>query len=144
MDNGKYIWTDAIEGNVLTTISTRVIPKFKSKKGYENINCGSEFKKKTTPSFPYIHIRRLPGIERGQTLEKNGIESILTTFQIDVYSNVGESVCKDISNYIAGIMTENHMFSMVGEPYADYESTDEYRYVARYRRVISKDDYITW
>jgi hypothetical protein len=144
MDNGKYIWTDAIEGNVFTAINARVIPKFQSKKGYESINCGTELKKKTTPNFPYIHIRRLPGAERGQTFEKKGIESIMTTFQIEVYSNAGESVCKEISNYIADIMTENLMFSMVGEPYPDYESTDEYRYVARYQRTISKDDYIKW
>jgi hypothetical protein len=136
------MWNDAIKNNIYAAINTRVLGKFSSK--YPNINCGTELKKSSTPKFPYVLIRRLQGAEAGQTLEKNGVDAILTTFQIEVFSNNGEGVCEEISNYIADIMTGNIMFSMVGEPYPDYESTDEYRYVARYQRVISKDDYMKW
>jgi hypothetical protein len=140
----SYIWNDAIKGNVYTAINERVVPKFKSQKHYEGINCGTVLKKDTTPTFPYVLIKRLQGTEVGQTLEKDGIDAILTTFQIEVFSNYSESVCENISNYIASIMTEKLRFTMVGEPFADYESTDEYRYIARYQRTIGRDDYMTW
>jgi hypothetical protein len=136
------MWTSAIKSNVYTAINTRVLAKFKSK--YSNINCGTELKRKTTPKFPYVLIKKLPGTEEGQTLDKKGVNAILTTFQIEVYSNVSESICDEISNYIADIMTGNLKFSVMGEPYPDYESTDEYRYVARYSRLIGASDIIKW
>lgn len=135
------MWTSAIKSNVYTAINTRVLAKFKSK--YSNINCGTELKRKTTPKFPYILVRKLQGAEQGETFD-GGVNAVTSTFQIEVYSNVSESVCEEISNYIADIMTENLKFSMMGEPFADYESTDEYRYVARYSRLIGASDIIKW
>jgi hypothetical protein len=126
---------------VYTAINTRVLAKFKSK--YSNINCGTDLIRKTKPNFPYVLVRKMQGTEEGKTLD-SGVNAILTTFQIEVYSNVSESVCEEISNYIADIMTGNMMFEMVGEPFADYENTDEYRYVSRYRRIIGASDIIKW
>jgi hypothetical protein len=126
---------------VFTAINTRVVAKFKAK--YPNINCGTSLKKQTTPKFPYVQISKLQNSENARTFD-NGLNAITSGFQIEVYSNSSESICEEISNYIADIMTGNMAYTMIGDPYPDYDSTDEYRYIARYQRVIGKDDYMKY
>jgi hypothetical protein len=130
------MWNDAIKSKIFTTIKVKCKTKF----SLTDSNFGTNLISKTTPKFPYICIHRLPGSEVGHTLDKTGVNGILTTYQVDVYSNDKESTCDEISGYIADIMVGDFMFKMTMEPYPDYSSTDEYRYVSRYQRVIGASD----
>jgi hypothetical protein len=123
--------------NVFYNISTKVKEKFPE---MTDENFGKYLVNNKKPTFPYVLVHRLPGSEVGHTLDKTGVNGILTTFQIEVFSNDSEDVCDKISSYIADIMVGDLMFEMVGEPYPDYTSTDEYRYVSRYRRVVGASD----
>jgi hypothetical protein len=125
--------------NVFYTIRYKVKEKF-TKYKLTDENFGKYLINGKKPKFPYVLVHRLPGLEVGHTLDKTGVNGILTTFQIEVFSNDSEDVCDKISSYIADIMVGDLMFEMVGEPYPDYTSTDEYRYVSRYRRVVGASD----
>jgi hypothetical protein len=136
------VWTDVIKIGVFNGINTRVVKQFKSK--YPNINCSTTQKTTTSPKFPYVQITKLEGVEQGATFDKDTINAVLSTFQIDVFSNDGEEVCEEISSYICEVMTGKLRFTMVGEPIANYENEDVCRYTARYRRLFAYNDKMTW
>lgn len=133
------MWNDAIMFNVFYNISDKVQKKFLDYKMTDE-NFGKRLVNNKKPTFPYVLVHRLPGTEVGHTLDKTGVNGILTTLVIEVFSNDSEDVCDKISSYIADIMVGDFGFEMVGEPYPDYTSTDEYRYVSRYRRVVGASD----
>lgn len=132
------LWNDAVKSTLYTVIKAKLTAKYG--KTYSDMSFGTDLISKSTPKFPNISIHRLPGVELGHTLDKTGINGILTTYQIDVSSNKSESVCSELAGYIAEIMVGDFMFEMVGEPYPDYESTDTYKYTMRFRRAIGASD----
>lgn len=133
------MWNSAIMDNVFYTIRYKTQNKFTKYKMTDE-NFGKRLINNKKPTFPYVLVYRLPGSEVGHTLDKTGVNGILTTLVIEVFSNDSEDVCDEISSYITDIMVGDFGFEMVGEPHPDYKGTDEPRYVSRYRRVVGASD----
>ena len=130
------MWTSDIQSVVLTRIKTEGLKNLKSK--YPNIQFSTSSKKATEPKFPTVYVKRMQGAERGQTLEGNTVNAILSTFQIEVTDNISDDRAQEVADVVYGIM-KSMLYEAVGEPFPDNKDST-YRNVARYRRVIGYND----
>lgn len=91
------------------------------------------------PSFPAVLIKELPSSERGMTLDNDGINAVLYSTQIEVYSNKSQGDCKRVMKSIVEILKQMQ-FTIYDMP--SFDNTDVYRMVIRARRMIGGNDII--
>lgn len=101
-----------------------------------NSNVSDEGIKKQ--KFPNVYIEKLQGQPRGRTLEDTRVNGILMPFQIEVATNTNQTDAEIIAYVIADIMIDMG-FDMIGEPIPD-NSSDVYRYISRWQRLIGFGD----
>ena len=118
------MWTSDIASMVFTRIKVEATKKLKSK--YPNINFTTSDQVRTEPTFPNVYVKRLQGSERGQTLDGESVNSILSSFQIEV-ADIVFSIMKKMK------------YEAIGLPFQD-NIDGVHRNVARYRRIIGYND----
>ena len=91
------------------------------------------------PIFPNTLVKKLPGSERGSTLEGRNLDAILLTVQIEVTDNRLQSNSDEVSDILCGYMKDMR-FQVIGDPTPDESDPAVYRTIARYRRVFGASD----
>ena len=132
------MWISNISSIVFTRVKVDGLKKLKTK--YPNIYFTTSDKAQKNPEFPTVYIHELPGKENGNDLENSFINSAIFTFQIEVTDNVSQNRTREVMDEIMGIMKKMR-FSVVGMP--EFNNTDTYRGIARFRRTIDWNDNIT-
>lgn len=89
------------------------------------------------PSFPTVVVREVGGVERGMTLENDGINAILYTMQVDVYSNTREQDAKRVMKSVVECL-KKLQFTIIAMP--EFNNTDVYRCTLRAQRMIGAND----
>lgn len=131
------MWTSKIlPSKVFTRIKSEGTKELK--KSYPNIFFTTSSKAQTDPKFPTVYVKRMPGAERGQTLDGTTVNAILSTFQIEVIDNESDTRAQEVADVVYGIM-KSMRYQMLGEPIAD-NTDDAYRNVARYQRIVGYND----
>lgn len=131
------MWTKYIKSIVFTRIKTEGTAKLQ--KQFPNIYFTTSDKVSTTAKFPTVYLKKLQGAERGRTLDGTTVNGVLAGFQIDVIDNKSDNNAENVSDVIGDIM-KSMGFEMVGDPFPNSQSTDEYRFTARYQRLIGASD----
>ena len=130
------MWTSDIASMVFTRIKVEATPKLKIK--YPNINFTTSDQVRTDPTFPNVYVKELQGSERGQTLDGESVNAILSSFQIEVADNVSDNRAREVADIVFLIM-KKMKYEVIGLPFQD--NTDGvHRNVARYRRIIGYND----
>lgn len=93
----------------------------------------------TNPKFPTVHLKKLQWPEEGRTLDGTEVNGVLASFQIDVIDNKSDNNAENVADVICDIM-KSMRFEMVGDPFPNSQSTGEYRYTARYQRIVGAGD----
>lgn len=138
------MWIKIIQSKVFASAQSKGRERLKktydytSKKKFDSVNFTTSSKTLTNPKFPTVYLKKLQGQPRGRTLEDTKVNAILTTFQIEVYTNTNDTDAGIIADAMADIMIEMG-FDMIGEPYAD-NSENVYRNVSRWQRLIGFGD----
>ena len=130
------MWTSDIASIVFTRIKVEATEKLKSK--YPDINFTRSNKVRVEPTFPNVYVKKLQGSERGQTLDGQTVNAILSSFQIEVADNVSDNRAQEVADVVYEIM-KNMRYEAIGEPFED-NIDDTHRNVARYRRIIGYND----
>lgn len=131
------MWTKYIKSIVFTRIKTEGTAKLQ--KQFPNIYFTTSEKVSTTAKFPTVFVKKLQNAEKGRTLDGTTVNGVLAGFQIDVIDNKSDNNAENVSDVIGDIM-KNMGFEMVGDPFPNSQSTDEYRFTARYQRLIGASD----
>lgn len=130
------MWTSDIASMVFTRIKVEATQKLRSK--YPNINFTTSDKVRTEPIFPNVYVKELQGSERGQTLDGESVNAILSSFQIEVADNVSDNRAREVANVVFLIM-KKMKYEAIGLPFPD-NIDGVHRNVARYRRIIGYND----
>lgn len=130
------MWTSDIEYKVLAKLRVEGTKKLKSK--YPNINFTNEDTASDVPLFPTVYIKKLPGAETGEDLERTFVNGYVSGFQIEVITNTTDRDAQTVADVCYGIM-KSMAYSMVGEPVPNNTATTK-RNVARYQRNIDYND----
>lgn len=130
------MWTSKIPAKVYTRIKTEGTKKLKKK--YPNICFTTSSKVQSEPKFPTVYVKRMQGAEKGQTLDGQSINAILSTFQIEVSDNQSDERAQDVADTIYAIM-KSMGYQVLGEPIPD-NTQDTCRNVARYQRLVGAND----
>ena len=99
--------------------------------GYEIVNGGTTYPS-TKVAFPYIYFYLLDAPTKLTTLS-NTEEGIMTTYQIEVYSDKGMNSARKIAKEIRAYMIRNGFTCATFMPVQS--ATNVSRFVARYRRL---------
>jgi len=130
------LWTTDIEYLVLAKL--RAIVGKKLKADYPNLNFTNEDTASTQPKFPTVYIKRLPGGETSQDLERTSINGIVSGFQIEVTTNTKQRDAQVVADECCLVM-KSMSYEMIGEPVPD-NTPQIKRVVARYRRNVDYND----
>lgn len=130
------MWTSDIASIVFTRIKVEATEKLKNI--YPSINFTTSDQVRTDPTFPNVYVKRLQGSERGQTLDGESVNAILSSYQIEVADNVSDRRAQEVADIVYSIMKKMR-FECIGEPFPD-NIEGVHRNVARYRRIIGYND----
>ena len=131
-------WITQLTPIVFTRIKNGITKKTKETYGLENKNFSTSESSKTSPVFPFVHVKQLQSVEQGKDLEGTSINGGLFTYQIRVTDNQSEEAVKKITNEIINVM-KKMSFEVTSIPI--FENTENaYRCVARFRRQIDQND----
>lgn len=130
------MWTSDIASMVFTRIKVEATKKLKSK--YPNINFTTSDQVRTEPTFPNVYVKELQSSERGQTLDGESVNAILSSFQIEVSDNVSDNRAREVADVVFLIM-KKMKYEAIGLPFQD-NIDGVHRNVARYRRIIGYND----
>ena len=131
------MWTKYIKSIVFTRIKTEGTAKLKAT--FPDIYFTTSNKVPTNPKFPTVYLKKLQGAEKGRTLDGKTLNGVLASFQIDVIDNKSDNNAENVADVIGDIM-KSMRFEMVGDPFPNSQSTEEYRFTARYQGVIADED----
>ena len=134
------MWTNKITSFIFTELKKRGLERLSAKTEYANAFFTTSSKVQTTAKFPTIYLEKLPGAERGRTLEKGVPNAIDSAFQVIITDNVNQFRANDVADIVSDIMNE-----LGYEPMQDPTPTasqDTYQNIARYGRTIGKDEKI--
>lgn len=124
-----------IENRVYTRVKKLVTDKLKTK--YPKITFTDSDKIPAKVNYPYIVIHEMESQEVGQDLDNTTINAILSNFEITCYSDTSQDTNKEVMAEVVKSM-KTMRFNVVGMPFND--NSDNYRRVARFRRIIGNGD----
>ena len=130
------MWTGDIASIIFTRIKIQFSSNLKTK--YPDLYFTNSDNSQTTPKFPTVYIHEIGSVEQGQDLDNSEINATLSSFQIEVIDNVSQNRAKEIMEEVIRIM-KIMRFTITALP--EFQNTDsDYRSVARFRRMIGKND----
>lgn len=89
----KDNWFAEIESNVFTQVSYMLAERTDAP--YPELNCTTA-SQNTVVHFPTLYLHELQPVEAGNDLVNESVNAVLSTIEIQVWSNVSEKDCKDI------------------------------------------------
>lgn len=131
-------WAYDIGTVIFSLVKARAAPKLNGR--YPNIYFTSNSKKLSEATFPTVYIHRMAAAEQGTDLEGISINATLETFQVDVFTNTGQSDSGRIMSVVADVFKEMR-FKLIALP--EFNEGDTYRSTARFQRVIGANDSLT-
>lgn len=105
---------------------------------YPNIYITSSDKNVKDPTFPTVYIHQLNSTTLPTAIRRGSITGFRVEIQIEVTDNESQKHCKDVMDYIIGLMLKLK-FNLVGSPYSD-NTSESYRRIIRFRRGIAGGD----
>lgn len=135
-------WIYTQENRIYTIIQKRTTKSIGTK--YKNLFFTQDPEPDDTSShFPTVYMHFLPTMERGQTIDANGINAITSTVQIEVTSSKtqGQTVAREV---IWEVIDQLHKlkFEVAMSPEVVKTGNDTSQCVARMRRMIGASDTI--
>lgn len=134
------MWTNIITSFIFTELKKRGLERLSVKTEYSNAFFTTSSKVLTTPKFPTIYLEKLQGTEEGITLEKGIPNAIVSSFQIIVTDNVSQYRANDVADIMSDIMNELG-YELMADP-TPTASEETYQNIARYRRIIGRNEKI--
>lgn len=134
------MWTTIIKPKVFTYVQN--IGKERLIKKFPDITFTTSDRTPIKPKFPTVYIKQMQGAARYGTLEDAKVNSVLSTFQIEVTTNTSQNDAEKVADVVADIMTDIG-YSMIGEPFPD-NTADIYRNVSRFQRLIGASDLLNF
>lgn len=89
----KDNWFAEIESNVFTQVSYMLAERTDAP--YPDLNC-TTVSQNTMVHFPTLYLHELQPVEAGNDLVNESVNAVLSTIEIQVWTNVSEKDCKDI------------------------------------------------
>lgn len=131
MDN----WFAEIESKVFTQVSYMLAEKTEAP--FPDLNC-TTVSQNTVVKFPTLYLHELQPVEAGNDLNNASINAVLSTIEIQVWSNESEKKCKDILT--AAILEMKRLrYNVTLFPNVTTDSKIAWG-VARFRRMIGNGD----
>lgn len=87
MDNNWYM---QIQSKVFTQVS------YMMKKKYPTLNCTTKNENGMPAEFPTLYLHELAPVEQGQDLTNETVNAVLSTIEIQVWTNTTETDCRRI------------------------------------------------
>lgn len=131
------MWTSDIGTTVFTRIKNKATSRLQET--YPSITFTTSSSSSSEPKFPTVYIKRMQGAESGKDLEGTNVNAIVSTFQIEVTTNTGDTDAQKVADVVCEIM-KSMRYEILGEPFADNTTNDISRNVARYQRVVGYGD----
>ena len=135
-------WAYENETKVLGILNSYAIPnlrkKFPSMKWQQGVTITNIESRLSKPTFPTIYVHELPGTEQGRTLNGQNINGVLTTFEVQTFTNTSQYDAKIMLAIVADVFKEMR-FEITSMP--EFKSDEKvYRSVARFSRLIAAND----
>ena len=128
MDN----WYSEIENKVLTYVKAYM------KEEYPDIDVTSKAYDVYPTEFPALYLHELSPVETGQDLDNTTVNAVLSTIEIQVFTDGTETDCRKIMTDAISLMKKLR-FNVVTFP--DVLTNNNIAFaVARFRRVIGSGD----
>lgn len=129
-------WAIDLESTILALVKAKTLKTLQ--KTYPKVRITDEGVSDSTAVFPTVYIHLLPAVEQGQTLDGQGINALLATFQVDVTTNTSKADCRKVMSVIADTF-KTMRFSGTSMPETSI-SNKIHRSTARFRRTIAAND----
>ena len=135
-------WAYENETKVLGILNSYAIPnlrkKFPSMKWQKGVTITNIESRLSKPTFPTIYVHDLPGTEQGRTLDGQNITGVLTTLEVQTFTNTSQYDAKIMLAIVADVFKEMR-FEITSMP--EFKSDEKvYRSVARFRRILGAND----
>lgn len=129
-------WFSKIESTVVTQVSYML--KDRDKAPFPNLECTSVNENVNPAELPCLLLHELEPVERGQDLDNANINAILHTMEGQVWTNAGQTECKNI---LTAAITEMKRlrYNIIMLPTVKTESGISWG-VFRARRMIGAND----
>lgn len=129
MDNTWYM---QIQSKVFTQI------QYMMKKKYANLKCTTKNENGMPAEFPTLYLHELEPIERGQDLTNETVNAVLSTVEIQVWTNTTEDDCRKIMAEAVDQM-KKLQFNIIAMPVI--KTNDKISWgVMRGRRMVGNGD----
>ena len=125
-----------IQARVFSRIKNAFPKNLKTK--YPNISFTTSDRVADNPQFPTVYIHEMSSQELGRDLSGTTISAIRSTFQIEVYDNNSMDNAHTVMSSVIAIMKKMR-YEVISMPEFK-NSTETYRSVARFRRVIGSGE----
>ena len=130
MDN----WFMQIQNKVFTQI------QYMMKQKYPKLNCTTKNQNGNPAEFPTLFLKELTPVEAGQDLTNETVNAVLSTIEIQVWTNTTENDCRNIISD-AVIQMKKLQYNIVGMPVVEAGNKVNWG-VIRCRRMIGNGDKI--
>ena len=131
----KDNWFSEIESRVFTQISYMLTERDDAP--YPDLKC-TTVSQNTVVNFPTLYLHELQPVEAGNDLDNTTVNAVLSTIEIQVWSNESEKHCKDILT-AAIVEMKRLRFNVTMFPNVTTDNKIAWG-VARFRRMIGAGD----
>lgn len=133
----KEDWFAQIEGSVFTQIAYMLSERDEAP--YPDLKC-TTVSQNTVVNFPTLYLHELQAVEAGNDLYNSAVNAVISTIEIQVWSNENEKKCKDILS-TAIVEMKKLRYNVIMFPDVVTDRNIAWG-VARFRRMIGSDDTI--
>lgn len=129
-------WYSQIESSIFTYL--QYMMKNKPNAPYSRLNCTTKSQSTKPSEFPTLYIHNLNPVEMAQDLENDEVNALLSTIEIQVFSNVSEKEANDIMTTAISLMKKNRWNVTM---FPDPQTSDKISYaIARFRKLVTESD----
>ena len=106
---------------------------------YPKLNCTTK-SENTVTKFPTLYLHELQPVEDGHDLVNDGVNAVLSTMEVQVWSNVNETECRAI---LSDAILEMKRFGFSVTMFPNVQTDNKISWgAARFRRMIGAGDTI--
>ena len=128
MDN----WYADIENRVFTYVKHYI------QNTYPDLDCTTKGYNIAPTQFPAMYLHELPSVEIGQDLDNISVNGVMSTIEIQMFSDISENECKEMMFEAIGLM-KSLRYAVTAFP--DVTTNNNIAFgVARFRRAIGNGD----
>ena len=132
-------WYSEIESTIFTLLQYVLVERIGAP--YPTLNCTTSSQNESLENvddFPALYVHLLPPVEIGNDLLNEDIVALMTTFELQVFSDESEDECRKIMNACIKEMKKLH-FNIPMFP--DPQTVDKkYFAIARFSRIVASGD----